>query len=96
MLEEWGGCPAILVPDNLKSGITKPCRYEPDVNRTYEEMAEHYGAVVIPARVRPPKDKPKAEVSVLIAERWILAVSAQPDFLLPGRDERRRSVNAGR
>jgi transposase len=80
MLEDWGGSPAILVPDNLKSGITKPCRYEPDVNRTYEEMAEHYGAVVIPARVARPKDKPKAEVSVQIAERWILAVLRNRTF----------------
>jgi transposase len=80
MLEEWGGCPAILVPDNLKSGITKPCRYEPEVNRTYEEMAGHYGAVVIPARVGHPKDKPKAEVSVQIAERWILAVLRHRTF----------------
>lgn len=80
MFEEWGGCPAILVPDNLKSGITKPCRYEPDVNRTYEEMAEHYGAVVIPARIRKPKDKPKAEVSVLVAQRWILAVLRNQTF----------------
>lgn len=80
MFEEWGGCPAILVPDNLKSGITKPCRYEPDVNRTYEEMAEHYGAVVIPARIRKPRDKPKAEVSVLVAQRWILAVLRNQTF----------------
>jgi transposase len=84
MFEEWGGCPAILVPDNLKSGITKPCRYEPDVNRTYEEMAEHYGAVVIPARVKSPKDKPKAEVSVQIAERWILAVLRNRTFFSLG------------
>ena len=73
MFRYFGGCPAILVPDNLKSGITRPCRYEPGVNRTYEEMADHYGAVVIPARVRHPRDKPKAEVSVLLAQRWILA-----------------------
>jgi transposase len=84
MFEEWGGCPAILVPDNLKSGITKPCRYEPGVNRTYEEMAEHYGAVVIPARVRRPKDKPKAEVSVQVAERWILAVLRNRTFFSLG------------
>jgi transposase len=57
MLEFFGGSPEIYVPDNLKSGITKPCRYEAGVNRTYQELAEHYGAVVIPARVRRPKDK---------------------------------------
>jgi transposase len=68
-----GGCSSILTPDNLKSGITTPCRYEPGVNRTYEEMAAYYGAVVIPARVARPKDKPKAELSVLLVQRWILA-----------------------
>jgi transposase len=69
----YEGCSAILTPDNLKSGITKPCRYEPGVNRTYEEMADYYGAVVIPARVRKPRDKPKVELAVLLAQRWILA-----------------------
>ncbi len=80
MLEEWGGSPAIYVPDNLKSAVTRSCRYEPDLNRTYEEMAEYYGAVVIPARVRRPKDKPKVEVSVQIAERWILAMLRNRTF----------------
>lgn len=74
MLTFYGGSSAIYVPDNLKSGVTRPCRYEPGINRTYQEMAAHYGAVVIPARVRRPKDKPKAELSVLLAQRWILAV----------------------
>jgi transposase len=69
----FGGVSEILVPDNLKSGIDKPCRYEPDVNTTYHELAVHYGAAVIPARVRKPKDKAKVEVGVQIAERWILA-----------------------
>ena len=48
--EFLGGVPEIVVPDNLKSGVTKACRYEPGVNRTYEEMAEHYGVAVVPAR----------------------------------------------
>lgn len=69
----FGGVPEILVPDNLKSGVTKPCRYEPDINPTYSELAEHYSVAVIPARVRKPKDKAKAEVAVQIVERWILA-----------------------
>jgi transposase len=73
MLEFFGGSPEIYVPDNLKSGITKPCRYEAGVNRTYQELAEHYGAVVIPARVRRPKDKAKVEASLQVAQRWILA-----------------------
>lgn len=72
-LSFFGGVPEILVPDNLKSGVTKPCRYEPDINPTYSELAEHYGVAVIPARVRKPKDKAKAEVAVQVVERWILA-----------------------
>lgn len=69
----FGGVPQILVPDNLKSGVTHPCRYEPDVNPTYMDLARHYGTTVIPARPGKPKDKAKVESSVLIAERWILA-----------------------
>lgn len=69
----FGGVPQILVPDNLKSGVTKPCRYEPDINPTYLDLAQHYGATVIPARPGKPRDKAKVESAVLIAERWILA-----------------------
>jgi transposase len=73
MLDYFQGSPAIWTPDNLKSGVTTADRYEPEINRTYLELAQHYGAVVIPTRVARPKDKPKAEVSVQIAQRWILA-----------------------
>jgi transposase len=73
MLQFFDGSPEIWVPDNLKSGVTTPCRYEPEINRSYAEMARHYGAVVIPARVGRPKDKPKVEAAVLLAERWIVA-----------------------
>jgi transposase len=69
----FGGAPRIVVPDNLASGVTRAHRYEPDLNRTYEEMAAHYGAVVIPARPGKPRDKAKVEVGVQIAERWLLA-----------------------
>jgi len=71
--EFFNGVAEILVPDNLKSGVTHPCRYEPDINPTYSDLAEHYGAVVIPARVRKARDKAKVESAVLIGERWILA-----------------------
>jgi transposase len=71
--EALGGVSELVVPDNLKSGVTKPCRYEPDINRTYAELAEHYGVAVVPARVRKPRDKAKAESAVLQVERWILA-----------------------
>lgn len=68
-----GGVTALLVPDNLKSAITKFCRYEPNVNRTYDDLALHYDTAILPARPLRPKDKAKVEVSVLIVQRWILA-----------------------
>jgi transposase len=64
----------------LKSGVTTASRYEPEVNRTYAELARNYGAVVIPARVATPTDKPKVEVSVQIAQRWILAALRHRTF----------------
>jgi transposase len=73
MAEHFAGSTKLWVPDQLKSAVTTPCRYEPDVNRTYQELAEHYGAVVVPARPGKPKDKAKVEGAVLIAQRWILA-----------------------
>ena len=73
MFEFFGGVPEIVVPDNLKAGVKHPCRYEPDLNPTYQDLAQHYGVAVIPTRVRKPKDKAKAEVGVQVAERWILA-----------------------
>ena len=78
--EFMGGVPEIVVPDNLKSGVTRPCRYEPSVNRTYEEMAAHYSVAVVPARPLKPRDKAKVEAGVLLAERWILAVLRKRKF----------------
>jgi transposase len=69
----YGGVPEAVVPDNLKSGVSKACRYEPDINPTYNDMARHYQTVILPARVRKPRDKAKAENGVLLVERWILA-----------------------
>jgi transposase len=71
--EFFGGVPRDLVPDQLKSGVTKACRYEPKIQRTYEELARHYETTVLPARPAHPKDKAKVEVGVQIAQRWILA-----------------------
>ncbi|MCH9671686.1 MAG: IS21 family transposase [Gammaproteobacteria bacterium] len=73
MLEHMQGSPAIVVPDNLKSAVTKACRYEPLVNRTYDDFAAHYDAVIIPTRSFKPKDKAKVESGVLVAQRWLLA-----------------------
>jgi transposase len=72
-LEFFGGVPAALVPDNLKSGVTKAHRYEPALNPAYQDFAEHYGLAILPARVRKPRDKAKVEVAVQVVERWILA-----------------------
>lgn len=71
--EFLGGVPEIVVPDNLKSGVTKAHLYEPDLNPTYQDLAAHYGVAIIPARVRKPRDKAKVESAVQVAERWILA-----------------------
>ena len=69
----FGGVPQIVVPDNLRSGVTKACRYEPELNPTYADLARHYGVAVIPARARKPRDKAKVEAGVLLVERWSLA-----------------------
>jgi transposase len=68
-----GGVPKFVVCDNLKAAVTNPDRYEPGLNRSYLELADHYGAAILPARPRKPRDKAKVEQSVLLAERWILA-----------------------
>jgi transposase len=78
---QYFGCVGrMLVPDNLKSGVNKACFYEPELNPTYAEMAEHYGRAVLPARPRHPRDKAKVEAGVLIAQRWILAVLRHRSF----------------
>lgn len=72
-LEFFGGVPEIWVPDNLKSGVTLASKYEPEINKSYRELSKHYGAVIIPARVRKPKDKSIVENAVLHVSRKILA-----------------------
>ncbi len=83
MSDYFGGSTEIWVPDNLKSGVDLVDRYEPGINRTYEELATHYGAVVVPARVFKPKDKAKVESAVQVAQRWILAVLRHRTFFSP-------------
>jgi transposase len=78
--EFFGGVPRVIVPDNTKCAVIKPDRYEPDINREYADMAEHYGCAVIPARVRKPRDKAKVENAVLVVERWILAALRNRTF----------------
>jgi transposase len=72
-LEFFGGVPAALVPDQLKSAVTRADSYEPGTQRSFEELARHYGTTVVPARPAKPRDKALVEVGVQIAERWILA-----------------------
>ncbi|MFQ5982342.1 MAG: IS21 family transposase [Woeseiaceae bacterium] len=69
----FGAVPAVVVPDNLKSGVHRAHRYEPEINATYAEMARHYGVAIVPTRSARPRDKAKVEAGVLVVERWILA-----------------------
>ena len=79
------GVARITVPDNLKTGVIRPCRYEPLLHRSYQEMAEHYGTVIIPGRIKKPRDKAKVEGAVLIAERQILAALRDQRFFHVGQ-----------
>lgn len=80
MYEFFGGVTEITVPDNLKSGVNKPCFYEPELNESYRDLASHYRTAIIPAHVRKPKHKAKVEANVLVAQRWILAVLRKKIF----------------
>ena len=93
MLEFFGGCPQIIVPDQLKSGVSRSCRYDPDINVAYQQWAEHYQVAIVPARPRKPKDKSKAEVGVQIVERSILArLRKETFFSLHELNQRIRSL----
>jgi len=80
MFEYFGGSPKIIRPDNLKAGVKKPCFYEPDINPTYHELAQHYHLAVIPARVAKPTDKGLVENAVQQVERWVLAPMRKQRF----------------
>lgn len=81
MFEFFGGVPALIVPDNLRSAITKTCRYEPEVNPTYAQFVEYYATAVLPARPYKPKDKPSVESGVQVVQRWILGRLRHQTFL---------------
>ena len=88
-----GGVPEIVVPDNLKAGVKHPCRYEPDLNPTYHDLAQHYGIAIIPARPYKAKDKAKVEVGVQVVERWILArLRNRTFFTLPDLNQAIREL----
>lgn len=69
----YAGVAEVTVPDNLRSGVTKACFYDPEINPSYAELAHHFGTVVLPTRVARPRDKAAVEAGVLVAERWVLA-----------------------
>ncbi len=71
-LEFYDGCPQLLIPDNTKTGVTRACIYEPDLNPTYQEFAIHYRVAVMPTRPRKPRDKAKVESAVQVVQRWIV------------------------
>jgi len=101
-LSTIGGVPQLIVPDNAKTAIVKACFYDPQVNRTYADMAAHYGVALLPTRPRKPRDKAKVESAVLIVERWLLGrlrrrtfyslaeVNAAIDEMLKSLNEERR------
>src|SRR2546428_3783629 len=78
--EYFGGVPRLLVPDNLRTGVSRACRYDPDLNPTYQELALHYGVGVVPARPYRPRDKAKVESGVQVVERWIVAALRNRKF----------------
>jgi len=82
--EFFGGVARVTCPDNPKTGVIRPCFYEPKLHRSYQEMAEHYGTVIIPARPRKPRDKAKVEAGVQIAQRQILAALRHHTFFSVG------------
>jgi transposase len=80
----YGGVAALTVPDNTRTAVVEPCRYEPLLHRTYQEMAEHYGTIILPTRIKKPRDKAKAESAVQLAQRQILAALRDQDFFSVG------------
>lgn len=78
--DHYGGSVEIIVPDNPRAVVTKPCRYEPDIHLDFQNMAAHFGSAVIPARVRHPKDKGIVEAAVKLATRWIIHVLRDQQF----------------
>jgi hypothetical protein len=100
--EFLGGVSEIVVPDNVQAGVTKPCRYEPDINRTYEELAAHYGVAAIPARQITPREKPRSasrlvllhHLSATAIEYEVLAIlySASNTVTVPLHASARRGV----
>jgi len=91
--EYLGGVTGAIVPDQLKTGVTRACPYDPEIQRSYDDFARHYGTAILPARPASPRDKAKVEVGVQIAERWILArLRNETFFTLPAQNQRIREL----
>jgi transposase len=88
-LAYFGGVPELVIPDQLKSGVTRACRYEPGIQRSYEEWSRHVGTTLLPARPKKPRDKATVEVAVQVVERWILARIRHETFFSLGALNRR-------
>jgi transposase len=88
----FDGVTEIVVPDNLKSAVTHPSYYEPDLNPTYRDLGEHYGVAIIPARPYRPREKAKAEVGVQVVQRWIVAALRKHKFF--SLDEANQAITA--
>ena len=80
----WVVARSLVIPDNTRTGVNRACRYEPDLNRTYHELAMHYGVGVLPTRPYKPRDKAKVETGVQIVERWIVAALRHQKFFSLG------------
>jgi transposase len=90
--EFFSGVVEVVVPDNLKSAVTHPSFYEPDLNPTYRDLGEHYGVAIIPARPYRPRDKAKAEAGVQVVQRWIVAALRKHKFF--SLDEANQAIAA--
>jgi len=89
----FGGVAEVTVPDCLKAAVTKSDRYEPEINPSYQDMADYYGTVIIPARPYKPRDKAKVELSVKLVQRWILAKLRDRQFFsVPELNQALRSL----
>ena len=100
-LEFYAGAPRVVVPDNLKSGVTKACWYDPELNPSYLDLAQHFSVAVLPTRPYHPRDKAAVEAAVQVAERWVLAPLRKRRFFSLGEAnaaiaEQVRSVNTRR
>ena len=85
--EAYGGAPVATTPDNLRSGVTKACYYDPEINASYADLARHYRTVILPTRTYRPRDKAAVEAGVLVVERWVLAPLRKWQFFSVGRSQ---------